>query len=339
MKSSIHSLILAAGKGTRMKSELPKVVHPIIDQPMVQYVIDALKDVGIEQSTLVVGYKSQLVKDSLNDKTLKYVEQPEQLGTGHAVQCFAKSTNKSPDELLVVCGDTPLISRKTLLEMIEVHSTQKPAITMMTLEMQNPGNYGRIVRKNGEIIAIREAKDCSEEELKIKEVNLAVYLFNGEFLFSNIFKLENKNKQKEFYLTDLVEMASIQGKKVISCKEADESSTLGINSRQHLALVTKLLKDQINNLHMDRGVTIVDPEQTHIGPKVEIGPDTTIYPGTMITGNTKIGENCKIGPQSLLMDSQLGNNVSAEFCRISSAEVSSNRTIEAFTVISGTEAG
>jgi bifunctional UDP-N-acetylglucosamine pyrophosphorylase/glucosamine-1-phosphate N-acetyltransferase len=275
----------------------------------------------------------------LNDKTLNYVEQPEQLGTGHAVQCFAKAIDNRPEQILVVCGDTPLISRQTLLEMIEVHNTQKPAITMMTLEMQDPGNYGRIVRKNDEILAIREAKDCSEEELKIKEVNLAVYLFNGDFLFSNIFKLENKNNQKEFYLTDLIEMASSQGKKVISCKEIDESSTLGINSRQHLAQVTRILRDQINEKHMDLGVTIVDPKQTYIGSKVKIGPDTTIFPGTIINGKTEIGQNCIIGPHALLIDSKIGDGVSAEFCKIATAEVSPNKKIEAFTVISGTEAG
>ncbi|MBP5469304.1 MAG: NTP transferase domain-containing protein, partial [Candidatus Riflebacteria bacterium] len=229
--------ILAAGKGTRMKSELPKVVHPILGCPMVSYVIDAVKSVGCGKTILVTGYKSDVVKASLkdiNDGSIAYTEQTEQLGTGHAVQCYVKSATERPKDLLVVCGDTPLISVETLNKMVEIHNSQKPAITMMTLIMNEPGNYGRIVRsKDGNVIAIREAKDSSEEELKIKEINLGVYLFDSEFLFNNIFNLKPNNKQKEYYLTDMIEIAAQQGKKVVAVIEKDESSTLGINSRQH----------------------------------------------------------------------------------------------------------
>jgi bifunctional UDP-N-acetylglucosamine pyrophosphorylase/glucosamine-1-phosphate N-acetyltransferase len=339
MSSELHALILAAGKGTRMKSELPKVVHPILGRPMVSYVIDAVKTVGCDKTILVTGYKSDVVKASLKDITdgsIGYTEQKEQLGTGHAVQCYAKSVSDKPKDLLVVCGDTPLISVETLNKMVEIHKSQKPAITMMTLVMNEPGNYGRIIRSSdNNVIAIREAKDCSPQELEIKEVNLAVYLFDAEFLFNNIFNLQPNNKQKEYYLTDLIEMAAKQGKKVISVIEKDESSTLGINSRQHLAQVSSIIQKQVLNNLMDSGVTITSPEQTFIGPKVKIEPDTVIEPGCMIYGNTIIGKNSVIGPNVKLNNARIGDNTKIQFCVIENATVDSNNKIAPFTTIEG----
>lgn len=306
--SVIHSLILAAGKGTRMKSELPKVIHPILGKPMVAYVIEAAEQTGCSTTTIVTGYKSELVVGALKGYKVDFVEQPEQLGTGHAVQCYAEKAEKRPEHLLVICGDTPLISVATLKDIVKTHLEQKPAITMMTLMMQQPGNYGRIIRNAGKISCIREAKDCSDKELEVKEVNLAVYMFEADFLFDNIFKLQNSNKQGEFYLTDLVEMAVEQGKKVVSCIEKDEASTLGINSRQHLAQVSTILQQQILEKLMDSGVTIADPAQTSIGPDVTIGPDSTILPGCYIMGKTAIGSNCQIGPHCCIENSHVPDN-------------------------------
>ncbi|NCB37951.1 MAG: bifunctional N-acetylglucosamine-1-phosphate uridyltransferase/glucosamine-1-phosphate acetyltransferase [Erysipelotrichia bacterium] len=335
MTPEIHALILAAGKGTRMKSELPKVVHPILGRPMVSYVIDAVKAIGCEKTILVTGYKSELVKSSLNQTGLSYVEQKEQLGTGHAVQCYAKEAKHHPQHLLVVCGDTPLISTDTLKIMVEMHLREQPAITMMTLMMNEPGNYGRVLRKNGAVMAIREAKDCKAEELLVKEVNLAVYLFNAEFLFNNIFSLTSENKQKEYYLTDLVEIAVQKGLKVAACIEKDEASTLGINSRQHLAEVSAILQNQILTRLMDSGVTITSPENIFIGPDVIIEPDTTIHPGTMISGECRIGRDCVIGPNCHITDSSIGDNSRVEFCVISDASLPENSKIKPFTVING----
>ncbi|GAB4277386.1 MAG: hypothetical protein Kow0029_20010 [Candidatus Rifleibacteriota bacterium] len=333
MKPQIHALILAAGKGTRMKSELPKVVHPILGKPMVSYVIEAVKAVGSVKTILVTGYKSDLVRQTLGNTEVEYVEQAEQLGTGHAVQCYVNSNPEKPDHLLVVCGDTPLISTETLQEMIELHLSQKPAITMMTLEMKDPGNYGRILRDEKGIKAVREAKDCTAEELKIKEVNLAVYIFESRFLFDNIFKLNSKNKQNEYYLTDLIEMAYQQGLSVLACKEKDETSTLGINSRQHLALVNGILQKKILEKHMENGVTIVDPSQTLIGPDCLIASDTTIWPGTLIEGSCIIGSNCEIGPNCHISNAKLGNNCRLQFCVIENAELESNSYIKPFSTI------
>lgn len=335
MTAKLQALVLAAGKGTRMKSELPKVVHPILGKPMVSYVIDAVKKVGSEGITLVTGFKSSMVREALAGETVDYVEQTEQLGTGHAVQCYARAASARPVNLLVVCGDTPLISVVTLETMVKLHFEQKPAITMMTLMMQEPGNYGRVLRNENHVCAIREAKDCTSEELQVKEVNLAVYLFDSDFLFDNIFKLTPANKQNEYYLTDLVEMAVKQGRKVITCVEKDESSTLGINSRQHLALVSKILQRQILENLMNTGVTITCPENTFIGPDVDIAADTTVHPGSMLSGKCQIGTNCIIGPNCRITDSIIGNNCQIEFSVVTTSQVSDNSRIEPFSLIEG----
>jgi len=335
MTARLQALILAAGKGTRMKSELPKVVHPILGKPMATYVIEAVRAVGCDKITLVTGYKSEMVNAAVADKSILSVEQPQQLGTGHAVQCFAKQLETPPENLLVVCGDTPLISVSTLREMIELHTKQKPAITMMTLAMEKPGNYGRILRKDGKVCAIREARDCSPAELEVNEVNLAVYLFDGDFLMKNIFALTSNNQQGEYYLTDLVEMAVTQNLPVISCLEKDESSTLGINSRQHLAQVSSILQKQILEKLMNEGITVTSPQNTFIGPDVEIGSDTTIHPGTMISGKCKIGRDCVIGPNCRITDATIGDNCRAEACIIDKGRIESNCIIEPFSFIEG----
>lgn len=335
MSQKLHALILAAGKGTRMKSELPKVVHPILGRPMVAYVIDAVNAVGCDRTILVTGYKSELVRDALDSTNLHYVEQTEQLGTGHAVQCYAQDCREKPDNLLVVCGDTPLISVETLQKMVEIHKQQKPAVTMMTLMMNEPGNYGRILRQNGAVKAIREAKDCSKEELEVKEVNLAVYLFAADFLFENIFSLTPNNRQKEYYLTDLIEIAVKKGLQVASCIEKDEASTLGINSRQHLAEISQILQKQILHRLMDKGVTITCPDNTFIGPEVDIEPDTTIHPGTMLSGRCQIGRDCIIGPGCRISDSRIGKNNSIEYCVISKTSIPDSSKISPFTIIEG----
>jgi bifunctional UDP-N-acetylglucosamine pyrophosphorylase/glucosamine-1-phosphate N-acetyltransferase len=219
--------------------------------------------------------------------------------------------------------------------MIEMHDSQKPAITMMTLNMENPGNYGRILRKNNQVCAIREARDCSADELKVKEVNLAVYLFEGKFLKDNIFKLTAGNQQKEYYLTDLVEMAVEQGLPVISCIEKDESSTLGINSRQHLAEVSSILQKQVLERLMNGGVTITSPHNTFIGPDVSIEADTVIHPGTMLSGRCRIGRDCVIGPNCHISNATIGKDCRLEACIVKNACIADSSLIEPFSLIEG----
>lgn len=258
MIKSLTALILAAGKGVRMNSELPKVMHHVLGRPMVQYVVETVRRVGAKSVHVVIGFGRDHLVMALEPMGVSFVEQTEQLGTGHAVQCFARACPKPPETLLVVCGDTPLLSTETLSAMLDLHDREKPALTMMTLEMTNPGSYGRIIRNtNREVAAIREAKDCSEAELKVSEVNMAVYLFDGKALYERIFKLSNKNRQGEFYLTDLVEMLSRDGLRVLTVAERDEASTLGINSPADLEVVTRILKDRLLHERIANGRSIL----------------------------------------------------------------------------------
>ena len=253
MKNNVEAVVLAAGKGVRMKSELPKVMHKVMGRPMVHHVVDALRAVGVKRVGVIVGYGKHHVIDSFNDPDIFFVEQDQQLGTGHAVQCYARQAGQPPESLLVVCGDTPLISRISLAEMIEIHRANKLAITMLTLDMAEPADYGRIIRgQDGNVVSIREAKDCSPEQLGIKEVNLAVYLFDGKLLFDKVSSISNNNRQKEYYLTDLVEMAAASGGKVVAIKEVDEVSTLGINSPEDLERVNEIMQNRAKGCKQEK---------------------------------------------------------------------------------------
>ncbi|MBF0547022.1 MAG: NTP transferase domain-containing protein [Candidatus Riflebacteria bacterium] len=336
MQKKLTALILAAGKGVRMKSTLPKVLHPVLGRPMVSYVIDACKFVGATDINLVIGFGRDAMKAALASENVKFVLQEPQLGTGHAVQCFAKKIDAPPENLLVVCGDTPLISRKSLSNLSEKHFSSKADLTMLTLVMKEPGLYGRILRdENGGITSIREAKDCDENQKLVREINLAVYLFNGPALFERLFKLKDDNRQKEYYLTDLVEMFHKEGLKIESLIEEDESSTLGINSRVDLALITGIMRSQIIRKHMENGVTIIDPNQTLIEPEVEISAETIIWPGSTLTGRTTIQEGCVIGPNSMISNSKLGKRVKASFCVVSGADIPESSVLEPYSYIEG----
>ncbi|MBF0500887.1 MAG: bifunctional N-acetylglucosamine-1-phosphate uridyltransferase/glucosamine-1-phosphate acetyltransferase [Candidatus Riflebacteria bacterium] len=344
MGRHLSALILAAGKGVRMKSPLPKVMHPVLGRPMVCHVIDAVRSVGADPVHVVVGFGRERLELALAAEKVRFIPQTEQLGTGHAVQCFARQLGTEigithttlPEHILVVCGDTPLISRSTLAAMVERHFVEKPAVTMLTLEMADPGNYGRITRDtSGRVMGIREAKDCSPEERAIREINLAVYLFDTKSLLDRIFQLKNENRQKEYYLTDMIEMFSRDGLPIIAIKESDELSTLGINSRADLARVNRIMAEQIMHRHLEAGVTIEDPGQTLIEPTVEIAADTIIRPGTLLTGRTRIGGHCIIGPQIRISDSTIGDGVHAEFCVVDNVHVADNTRLKPFSVVLG----
>lgn len=336
MTTSLSALILAAGKGVRMKSDLPKVMHPVLGRPMVQYVVEAVRRVGADPVHAVIGFGREHLVTALNPLGVRFVEQTEQLGTGHAVQCFARACPQPPGRLLIVCGDTPLLSAATLQAMVDLHDREKPALTMMTLHMAEPGSYGRILRDgNGQVTAIREAKDCTDAQRAVKEVNLAVYLFEGKPLYERLFTLSNQNRQQEYYLTDLVEKLAADGQRVLTVTERDETSTLGINSRADLALVAGLLKDRLLREHMASGVSVLDPAQTWIEPDVTIGPETVVWPGSVLTGRTCIGPRCIIGPHAVLHDARLGTRVTAGCCRLDGVEVADGTTVPPYTTLTG----
>ncbi len=296
----VRAIILAAGKGTRMKSELPKVLHSIFDKPLLGYVLDAAKDSGlVDYSYVIVGHKSEQVEKYLSENyaSAKSILQSPQLGTGHAVSMALPYMEDFAGEVIILCGDTPLIKSETLKALVESHRSNKSDITVMSAIFDNPTNYGRIVRNSdGSLNSIVEEKDATLEQKQIKEINAGIYCVNWAKIKSAFGELKSDNAQGEYYLTDIIKWGRENSLKVSAYTLANNNEIFGINSRKHLAEASKILHDEIINKHLDNGVTIVSPETTWISPETEIGADTIIYPNTYINGKNKIASNCKIGP-------------------------------------------
>ena len=286
------ALILAAGQGKRIKSNLPKVLHKVCGKEMVKHVIDTVKKAEIQDINLIIGKGAELVEEKTKDTGVTYSLQAEQLGTGHAVKCAKKFLENKSGVVAVFTGDTPLIKQSTVESLINDHINNKNAATILTAMVDDPTGYGRIVRdESGKVLKIVEHKDCNEEELKIKEMNSAIYCFDIELLVKSLDKLNNNNKQGEYYLTDVIGILKDEGYS-IGAVVTDIEETIGVNSRVQLAEAEEILRNRINTIHMENGVTLIDPKTTYIGADVEIGKDTIIYPNNILEGNTVIGENC-----------------------------------------------
>ena len=305
------ALVLAAGQGTRMKSSESKVLHQVLGKSMVEYSILAAKGVGVEEICLIVGHKAEDVQRKLGD-SVNYAMQKEQLGTGHAVM-QALDFIEDANEVIVLCGDTPLITKETLKIMLDFHREKQNAITVLSTIMQDPTGYGRIVRDDkGSLLKIVEQKDASEAEKQIREINGGIYTFDGELLKHALTKLNNNNVQGEYYLTDTIEILLGEGYKVDAIATSESDDIAGVNSRVQLAGVTQVMKRRINEKHMANGITFVDPENTYIEADVVIGKDTIIEPGCMIQGMTVIGEGCRIGYNTKLTNMTIKDNVDIE---------------------------
>lgn len=321
MNTTYATVVLAAGKGTRMRSNLPKVLHQVAGLPLLAHVLNAVEDIpntsafAALQSSLtghrsiaVVGYGADHIAASFGERC-SYVLQAEQLGTGHAVlmaQDAVDALQPQPDIVLVCYGDTPLLTGEVLAQLLAEHVARQATITFLTAQAELPSDYGRVVRDTkGHVVEIVEVRQASAEQKQIREVNSGVYCFERAWLWSALAHLP-PNPVGEYFLTDLIGIASTQGRAITTvCGTLDE--TLGINDRIQLAEMERLLRQRILERHMYAGVTIIDPATTYIGMEVEIGMDTLIFPGTSIDGPTRIGANCRIGPGTVIDSSIIGD--------------------------------
>lgn len=326
------ALVLAAGQGKRIKSNLPKVLHKVCGKEMVNHVIDSIRKSKIDDINIIIGKGAELVKVGTESRKVSYSLQAEQLGTGHAVICAKEFLKDKKGVVAIFTGDTPLIKQETIERLVENHINNKNAATILTALVEDPTGYGRIVRKDNQVLKIVEHKDCNEEELKINEMNSGIYCFDIELLVDTLEKLNNNNEQGEYYLTDIIEILKSQNKP-IGAVITDYEETIGVNSRIQLAQAEEILKNRINLKHMENGVTLIDPKTTYIGIDVEIGKDTIIYPNNILEGNTKVGENCLIYQNSRIKDSVIGNEVDIQSSVILDAIIGDNTTVGPFAYL------
>lgn len=307
----LAAIILAAGKGTRMKSRIPKVLHPVSGLPMLAYPIKVLKGLKAGKVVVVIGHGAESVQAAFESTGAEFVLQKEQLGTGHAVMCALKGLKGFKGDILILSGDVPLITAETVKALLTLHKGRggkRPVLSLVTMLLDDPKGYGRIVRdERGAVERIVEEKDCSIPQKEINEVNSGLYLVDSGFLSDNIRKLGNANAQGEYYLPDLVELAVKAGEKVKALTHMHPSEVMGINNRVELARADRLMRLRNAESLMLSGVTVMDPETTYIDSTVKIGMDSTIYPGVHITGSTVIGEDCVIEENSKVTGSVIGD--------------------------------
>lgn len=326
----VKSIILAAGKGTRMKSDIPKVLHQIFDKALLGYVIDAVNNTNMaDENYIIIGHQAEKVEEYVNNNysNAKCILQSPQLGTGHAVSMAVPYIEDFEGEVIILCGDTPLITENTLNEFIEEHRKTDADLTVMSAIFDNPTNYGRIIRNtDGTLNSIIEEKDANELQKKVKEVNAGIYCINWNKIKPAFAELKTNNAQGEYYLTDIVKWANSRNLKTGAYILKDNEEIFGINSKANLAEAIKMLNRKIIKKHLSNGVTIIDPETTWISPDTNIDSDTIIYPNCYINGKNKIGKNCKIGPFAHLRgDVVLEDNVKVgNFVEVKKTTIKSN---------------
>lgn len=325
--------ILAAGEGKRMKSDTPKVLHKVCGKEMVNHVIDIMRKSEISDVNVIVGKGAEKVKESTKTREVSYSVQEKQLGTGHAVMSAKDFLQNKSGIVAIFTGDAPLIKKETVEKFLSFHEDGMFKGTILTSVIENPAHYGRVIRDvEGNVEKIVEAKDCSIEEAKVREINAGMYIFDIESLLESLLKLNNNNAQGEYYLTDVIGILKSEGSKV-GAMITDFEETIGVNSRIELAECEEILRNRINRKHMENGVTIIDPKTTYIGSDVIVEKDTIIYPGNVIEGNTIIKENCILYPNSRISDSTLENNVVVQSSVIQESYIGEQTTVGPFAYI------
>lgn len=325
--STRNTIILAAGKGTRMKSKLYKVLHKVCGRSMVDHVLTQVEKTHMNQIVTVVGYGAEEVEETLGNRT-KYVLQKEQLGTGHAVLQTEPLLKDEDGMTLVVSGDTPLFRAETFEKLFQYHEAKKAVATILTSKAPDPTGYGRIVRNDiGIVEKIVEQKDATKQEQEINEINTGVYVFDNKALFAALHKTTNDNAQGEYYLTDVIQILKEQGDIVAAYRMPSFEESMGVNDRVALSKATKVMQRRINEYHMNNGVTLINPEDTYIDVNIKIGADTIIEPGVLLKGKTVIGDNCHIGAHAELHDTVLHDNVTVTSSYLEDSEMEDGSNI------------
>ena len=310
MSNNLAVVILAAGEGTRMKSEKPKALHLLCGKPLISWVLSSVEKLKPTKTVVVIGHKGTELKAELSGKKIEVVEQKTQLGSADAFKTARSKLSNFPGNIIVICVDTPLISAETLKALFRNHLISQNDATILSSRVDNPFGYGRILRTaGGEVIGIVEEKASSDEQKKTKEINSGVYCFKSPLIWQIVSKVRNENKKKEYYLTDVISILRNLRYKVGAHCIINSVEIMGVNSRLELSGLEKIARKDILTRLMLGGVTVVDPDSTYISPDVSLGQDTIIYPGTTVEGKTKVGRNCSIGPNSFIKDTTIGDEV------------------------------
>ncbi len=309
-QNNLSIILLAAGKGTRMKSSLAKVLHPIMEHPMIHHVLKSTESLDSKNRIVVVGHQQEKVMDALKDSDCSFAVQTEQLGTAHAVLAAKESLADNCQDVLIFYGDMPLVQPALLEEMYQEYKKQRASLAFMTTFLDNPTNYGRVqTSKDGAPLRIIEEKDANDTEREIKEINTGIYCVDKQFLYESLAQVNNNNKQGELYLTDIVELAVKQNKKVVKYVTLKAKDVLGVNSRVELAEAEQELRKRRNKQILMSGVTLFSPETTYISQETEIGSDTTIGAGVELRGKCVIGRNCIIDNGTILTNCTVTDGV------------------------------
>lgn len=326
----VYAVVMAAGKGTRMKSDKPKVVHEVLYKPMINHIIDELKKLGVDKTYVVVGHKAEEVKALVEQENVEFVLQEQQLGTGHALMQVAPLLEDKEGTTIVLNGDAPLITCQTLQGLIEYHTSHQNKGTIMTCDCDLEKKFGRIIRVDNQVKDIVEFKDLQEGQYEINEMNVGEYCFDNQEVFKALKKINNDNAQNEYYLPDVFAIMNQDGLPVGGYKIADLQEVGGINDRLELAEATKALQMKVNKKHLLNGVNIIDMYNTYISTDVEIGPDTTIEPGCILKGKTTIGSGCHIGPYCEFTNVTVKDNVEIKYSVLSDSIIENGVDIGPF---------